>query len=459
MGATPDPQQGTAKTDKDTAATGDARTSDGGTPEAALAMVQMLLAQGADADGIAPVVKHNPAARDQIVRYLQTTKGNAFVVNLFNTPILLADAPLTNGPPPDPITGSKDLVEFVVKVGDTYVQVYVSPGGTNQAPDLFMFFHGYYSNLEIDPAMKGQKWDNVSGRDAAKTAMKGGTAKNTIACLPQGVHSDSSGAMPGLAKVGFEKFTDDLLVEIGTKLGKTVTPKHISLAGHSAGGYEGIHDALSTKGKYGKSISDVTLMDSNYSETHFKDTQEWMFEPGDGPKTVRIIQSGGQIDNSYTKVKNPADPDGKKISKRVDPYWRAYFGDDQLDHAAALSKTGMTIKHVRPFDKSPTDERTDHNRVVQHSQLIAADGSTVQCDILVMQSRLGHHEIRDSTMDDAIDTIGQGAAGAAKFGTETAPNYGRDPSLPHDGDVSDVDTEKRIKKEDDDAAAAAKRHK
>ncbi|HEV7554688.1 MAG TPA: hypothetical protein VGO00_04480, partial [Kofleriaceae bacterium] len=239
MGATPDPQQSTAKTDKDTAATGDARTSDGGTPEAALAMVQMLLAQGAGADDIAPVIKHNPAARDQIVRYLQNTKGNAFVVNLFNTPILLADAPLTNGPPPpDPITGSKDLVEFVVKVGDTYVQVYVSPGGTNLAPDLFMFFHGFYSNLKIDPAMKDQKWDNVSGRDAAKSAMKGGTAKNTIACLPQGVHSDSSGAMPGLAKLGFEAFTDLLLGEIATQLGKSkLTPSHISLAGHSAGGY------------------------------------------------------------------------------------------------------------------------------------------------------------------------------------------------------------------------------
>ncbi|HEV7555647.1 MAG TPA: hypothetical protein VGO00_09350, partial [Kofleriaceae bacterium] len=131
----------------------------------------------------------------------------------------------------------------------------------------------------------------------------------------------------------------------------------------------------------------------------------------------------------------------------------------QLDDAAVASKTGMTIKHVQPFDKKSTDERADHNRVVQHSQVIAPDGSTVQCDILVMQSRLGHHEIRDSTMDDAIDSIGQGVAGNAKFGTHTAPNYGRDPSLPNKDDVSDVDTEKRIQDEDDAAAAKAKRHK
>jgi hypothetical protein len=59
-------------------------------------------------------------------------------------------------------------------------------------------------------------------------------------------------------------------------------------------------------------------------------------------------------------------------------------------------------------------DRGNRTGTLQHSQVLNAAGQ-VQCDILVLRSDLGHHEIRDNVMDDAIDSIGQRAAGSDKF--------------------------------------------
>ena len=75
--------------------------------------------------------------------------------------------------------------------------------------------------------------------------------------------------------------------------------------------------------------------------------------------------------------------------------------------------------------------------IIRHSQVLNADGE-VQCDILVLRSDLGHYEIRDNVMDDAIDSIGQGAAGSDKFAKNQIPGYGRDPMAPHAGNREHV---------------------
>ena len=62
------------------------------------------------------------------------------------------------------------------------------------------------------------------------------------------------------------------------------------LAGHSAGGYEGMSAAMHGAGKYADAISDVTLMDSNYAEAHYDEAVKWMFK-GNGGKKWSFSQS------------------------------------------------------------------------------------------------------------------------------------------------------------------------
>jgi hypothetical protein len=93
----------------------------------------------------------------------------------------------------------------------------------------------------------------------------------------------------------------------------------------------------------------------------------------------------------------------------------------------------MKFSPKMKFDEdSKVDDRGNETFVIQHSQILRNDG-TVQCDILIMRSNLGHHEIRDNVMDDAIDSIGQGENGSADFGKNHIPDYGRDPTRPHKG--------------------------
>jgi hypothetical protein len=153
---------------------------------------------------------------------------------------------------------------------------------------------------------------------------------------------------------------------------------------------------------------------------------------GSPGKTIRIVQSQDQLLQSHHQAPDPT-PDDPKHTKDVTgpPHWRGYFGDDAL--VAAAPKQHMTLNQIQKFDWKKwesNDDRGNSTKVMQHTQVVNADGK-IQCDILVMQSDLGHHEIRDNVMDDAIDSIGQGAASADDFGKNQIPYYGRDPNEPH----------------------------
>ena len=443
--------------------------SGGEATSSAAAQVRAMVAQGHGPAEIGGVLAANPGARDEILRYLHQTRGNAFVQQvmflgsggggggggqpqgqptgagggtnqpngpLAQPPVMLADAP-TPVKHDDPLVGGPNMISLVLPVDDQYVQVYVSPGGINHKPDVFMFFHGQSANLMIDPRLKRQDDDNVSGNDSAGAAVAQAKAKNTIAILPQGVRGgggSNGGQMPAMmGKGSLPKFLDDILAMLGAKIGLEgdITPTHLSLAGHSAGGYQGIDEALVSAGKYADTISDLTLMDSSYSNTHFEHAQSWMFTHSPG-KTIRIVQSQDQLLQSHHQVPDPT-PENPKHTKDETgpPHWNAYFGDAALIAAAKQQK--MTLNQIQKFDwkkwKSD-DDRGNSTKVMQHTQVINADGK-VQCDILVMQSELGHHEIRDNVMDDAIDSIGQGPASADDFGKNQIPYYGRDPAAPH----------------------------
>ncbi len=406
-------------------------------PTAALATVQALVAQGRGAAEIAAVLAANPAARGEILTYLHMTRGNAFVEE-----VLSADSPLPKQAELDPVQGAKEMVAIPLFVGGQWVQIYVSPGGINSKPDVFMFFHGQNANLMVDPKAKEGGGDNVSGNDVAGAAMAQARAKNTIAILPQGIDGVKGGGdMKGLdpKKGGLVGFLDEILDATATKLGRTdkVRPHHIALAGHSAGGYMGVHEALSTAGKYGDTITDLTLMDSEYSPSHFADAATWMYAGSPG-KTVRIVQSERQIKHSYVSKPDPTDAK-KSISVPIDPAWRDYFGETEMKSHAPKGSGFTVTKLVSPPKKdgeldSADRDRGNKTKVFQHSQLVNGKGE-VQCDVLVMQSELGHHEIRDNVMDDALDSIGQGGKDADQFGRNQIPQYGRDKDKPHRGNA------------------------
>lgn len=246
------------------------------------------------------------------------------------------------------------------------------------------------------------------------------------------------------------KFVDDILAQVALlapvkgPVGPIV-PNRLSLAGHSAGGYEGVHDALRTAGKYADTITDITLMDASYADSHFEDALNWIFKTPSPNKSIRIVQSDDQILRSHHNVPDPGDPK-KTIDEIRAPHWVDYFSDVALDTAAKAHK--MSVNHIVRYKPRPIQgkgsqlddiaaDRGNHTGTLQHSQVLDAAGK-VQCDILVLRSDLGHHEIRDNVMDDAIDSIGQGAAGADRFGKNQIPGYGRDPMAPHAGNSEHV---------------------
>jgi hypothetical protein len=437
----------------------------GDASDAALLRVQALVARGASAEDVAAAIGTNPAP--SVMTYLHQTRGNAFVqqVMFFGSGGGGGGAggqQGQQGQQPQKYHPPKDA--FVVNVDGHYVQVYVSPDGIDANPDVFMFFHGQVANLKIDPAMKDQGSDNVSGNDTAGAAMAKGKEKNTIALLPQGYRGGNNtpgGRMDGIIKHGFEKFLDDVLAAANLIIAvpTALTPRHISLAGHSAGGHKGIHESLANMGKYSDTISDITLMDTSYAKTHFEQARDWMFTGSPG-KTIRIIQGTGQLKNDIYKEQDdlPKDhPDHKPAVYQGEAYWSRVFSDAQLD-AAMKAHPDFTIQHITKFDHEKPksygagEDRGNMTEMVQHTQILDKD-SKVQCDILVLHSKLGHHEIRDSTMDDAINTIGQGAGGSAQFGRhDDDPTYGRDPKMPHSGNSRTAD---EIQKEQ--AARDAKR--
>jgi|GEM_PF-3097412 len=379
-------------------------------------------AKPAPAKPVAPTVK--PTVEPRVVA--DTTKAPTPVTPVKAPPVTphVDPAPAQVAPP------TSGMTAFVIEAEGQFCQIYVSPGGlTNDSPDVFMFFHGHDAQLGIDPSLQGQK-GNASGEDSAGAAMAQAKTKNTIAILPQGVlggggsHTKEGGFMSALhsGKPGaFATFVDAILAQVGPKLGREheLVPRHISLAGHSAGGYQGIHDALSSaaKGKYADTISDITLMDSSYSPTHFGDTRDWLFTGSPG-KTVRIVQSPDQLKHGYTK-----DKDKKTVV--VEAWHKKYFDEGKLDAYAKAHKMSIKTQSVAG------DDRGSNTRAVQHTQIITADGK-VQGDVLILESALDHHAIRDNVIDDSIDSIGQGEAGADSYGKNHIDNYGRKQEPKHD---------------------------
>ena len=301
--------------------------------------------------------------------------------------------------PPAPGEPFKQVIDVTTDSGTQKCLVFASPGGVTATPNVFIFFHGHDAQYGIDPA-QAKKKGSASGSDVAGEAMTHARGKNTIAILPQGVvggsikgtskgRSAEGGHMKALQD-GLPAFLASVFGQVGPMLGAPgMQAGNISIAGHSAGGYQGVHDALEGAGELLDQITDLTLMDSSYSTAHFSDALDWILQGKPG-KSLRIIGSPKQIGG------------GKHAG---------YFGKSALGSKAG--KKGFTVMHL----PVKGDERENKTRAVQHSQLLS-DGGGVHADILILEAKRGHHDIRDDVMDDAILSIGEGAAGSDNFARE-----------------------------------------
>lgn len=294
-------------------------------------------------------------------------------------------------------------------------QVYVSPGGVTATPDIFLFFHGHRAQYNIDDKQTGK--GEISGLDVAADAMTHARGKNVIAILPQGKlasgrgeqdRSHEGGYMPAL-QAGLPAFLSSVLGPLSKDLNMaSLTPRHISIAGHSAGGYMGVHDAMSGAGELADEITDVTLMDTGYATSHFNDTAKWMYTGGPG-KSVRIVGTKHQITKTHMHS--------------------GTFGKDALTTSA--KKHGCTV-----VDMGAGEKRDEDTTVMQHSRIMK-DGA-VQCDVLILMydhthsAVRDHAPLRDRVMDDSILSIGEGAAGNDAFGHYDQGIYDEDGEGEHD---------------------------
>ena len=328
-----------------------------------------------------------------------------------------APAPEPKTPEPAPVTpdvkgeAPKQFFEKVYtagakSVGFQQVQVFASPGGITATPDVFIHFHGHRANYKLEGGPEDQtKKQNatLSGVDVAEQAMRQAQNQNTIAILPQGVIAENEagtkndGGYMAALQQGLPTFLDQVLKQVGADLQiADLKPGHIGISGHSAGGYAGVHDALSKAGELADAITDITLMDTSYADVHFADTAKWMYAGKPG-KNVRIIGTRHQI-----------------TDKESSAHLWGYFSKAKLEKNAKAH--GFTVEDVG----GEGEKRDAEMSVVQHSRL--KKGGDTQADILILQyvktgnASKDHAPLRDEVMDDAIFSIGEGAAGNDTFG-------------------------------------------
>lgn len=327
------------------------------------------------------------------------------------------------GHPPPPLDHMGRFV-YQVSAGSVTQQVlvYVAAGQLTLTPDVFVFFHGQWANYGIDPRqlanrkaaeqariarekadptkdpkkIKGDETEAYvdSGRDSSAEAMQHAQGRNVIAILPQGVMGgggSTGGHMPVLTAKGggLPALVDSIMASLQKDLhGDRMKPGRLSIAGHSAGGYMGVHEALASAGEDRDTITDVTLMDAEYEGAQFENASAWLLQ-GKGGKSFRIVASPGQL----------------KTGRHL-----PYFSPENLTQHA--KDKGFSV-----VDQGGAgDARGPKTTVVYHARVM--QGSEVHADVLILATDMEHHHVRDNVMDDAILNIGQGGKGGGDtFGT------------------------------------------
>jgi hypothetical protein len=306
-----------------------------------------------------------------------------------------------NAPRATPVAKPTGLIKpatkpYVFGVGGQKVFVFVSPRGITTRPDIFVHYHGYNAHYSIEEPTK-----NLAGIGVVARSMANARA-NLVAILPKG---SGIGMMPALDKMGFPRFVTKVLEELGKELRKNenlLRPGKIGVSGHSAGGYEGVQQTLTTAGRFRDSLTEVTLIDAGYSKNLWLVVKKWLLSGKPG-KSLRIVAQGHQ-------VARPWDRPGKGITSH-----HPVFGRAQIVRKRNLPN-GWTAKHL-PI----VDPRRDHGTtVLQHTKIYNKQGKE-HADVLILRDAAWsngarHEAIRDDFIDDALHGTGQGTSGTDRFG-------------------------------------------
>src|SRR5207248_91892 len=122
-------------------------------------------------------------------------------------------------------------------------------------------------------------------------------------------------------------------------------------------------------------------------------------------KSLRITESAGQLEQGVTGTKRG------KWSGAVPT-----FGHDAL--LAKAKAHGMSVD----FLDVSKENHGKHNTAVLHAHV--KKDTAIHADVLILKADQGHHQIRDEVMDDAILSIGEGAAGSDTFGQKDVAGHG-----------------------------------
>ncbi len=308
-------------------------------------------------------------------------------------------------------TGKAPAKRLVISVGEKHFKqrclVLVSPKGITTTPDIFIHFHGHDADYGLNK--RRRKGSTKSGSDVVAKSMVSARA-NLIALLPQGNiggKSQSGGRMKALNRLGFPKFVAAVLAKVAKALNiASLKPGKIGVSGHSAGGYEGVASTLRKAGALKDNITEVTLMDTAYTPSHFRLAEKWLYSGSPG-KSLRIVGQRHQ-------VKWP-----RRRKGRVDSH-HPYFGHRNIIKRARYNRCVATnVKVVDP-------DRDHKSKVLQHTK-ITKNGKS-HADVLVLRTEVKkrtHGTLRDQFIDDALHGTGQGMAGTKYFGKGGRPKTGQ----------------------------------
>ena len=324
---------------------------------------------------------------------------------------------------------------LVVSVGKQRCLVLVSPKGITTTPDIFIHYHGWSADYMIKGGTVTHKLGHMTGLEneySSKVDTKSGsdvvvksiasTRANLIALLPQGNIGEGSkrgGRMPEIDRMGFPKFVATILAKLAKTLNvKSLKPGKIGVSGHSAGGYEGVASTLKKAGALKNNITEVTLMDTAYSQTHFKLAEKWLYSGSSG-KSLRIVGRIHQVQwRKYRKYKAKG---GRPAYKKTISH-HPWFGSREIKRRAA-KYPGFKATNVKVVDPN----RDHKSKVLQHTKI--TKGGKLHADVLVLRtevtSKKTHGLLRDQFIDDALRSTGQGMAGTKYFGKGGWPKAGK----------------------------------
>ena len=282
---------------------------------------------------------------------------------------------------------------YVYNVDGHDLLVFVPPGGIKQATvNVFVFYHGRGADYASSKthAKNGGFEDNAAiGAKIPEAVANTGT----IAICPQGHGFKVDQDWGSIGAGGMKKMVDGALAHLSADLGHTeqpLTPGHISLAGHSAGGNALGQAALEMP----DNVFDVTLQEAGYGfERSWVKLREW-FLTGKPVKHIRVIT---QNNGAGAATRKPV------AEKRKGEKHGAALSTDMIkSYSAELAKDGKLPGPVTIEPISGSDQVEEGGIVLERGYKVLRSDGTLQGTMRlyhVEDAKADHWAVSDQTME------------------------------------------------------------